>query len=122
MLLVGALALGAALAGARGRRLLALGLREGSHPSAALWIVRGIRGVAVSVALVALTAGLLSGQAWLLVFGAIFLAEELYETGVLAVVLRLAPGRSPATGGLPGPRSPGGSRVDSATSQGGGVA
>ena len=35
-------------------------------------------------------AGLLLEQTWLLVFGAVFLAEELYETGVLVLVLRMA--------------------------------
>ena len=35
-------------------------------------------------------AGLLREQTWLLVFGAVFLAEELYETGVLVLVLRMA--------------------------------
>ena len=39
---------------------------------------------------VALAAGLLLEQTWLLVFGAVFLAEELYETGVLVLVLRMA--------------------------------
>jgi NhaP-type Na+/H+ or K+/H+ antiporter len=29
-------------------------------------------------------------QTWLLVFGGVFLAEELYETGVVALVLRRA--------------------------------
>ena len=38
----------------------------------------------------ALAAGLLLEQMWLLVFGAVFLAEELYETGVLVLVLRMA--------------------------------
>jgi len=37
----------------------------------------------------ALAAGLLLEQMWLLVFGAVFLAEELYETGVLGLVLRM---------------------------------
>jgi hypothetical protein len=31
---------------------------------------------------------MLFGQDWLLVFGAVFLAEELYETGVIALILR----------------------------------
>ncbi|MGH7324433.1 MAG: hypothetical protein ACREJ9_07280 [Candidatus Rokuibacteriota bacterium] len=36
----------------------------------------------------ALASGLLFAQTWLIVFGVIFLAEELYETGVLALILR----------------------------------
>jgi hypothetical protein len=42
------------------------------------------------VAAWALAAGLLLEQTWLLVFGAVFLAEELYETGVLLLVLTMA--------------------------------
>ena len=38
----------------------------------------------------AAVAGLLLEQTWLLVLGAVFLAEELYETGVLVLVLRMA--------------------------------
>src|SRR5882724_13044842 len=38
----------------------------------------------------ALAAGLLLEQTWLLVFGAVVLAEELYETSVLVLVLRMA--------------------------------
>jgi hypothetical protein len=36
----------------------------------------------------ALAGGMLFGQDWLLVFGAVSLAEELYETGVIALILR----------------------------------
>jgi hypothetical protein len=46
--------------------------------------------VVVGVAAWALAGGLLFGQTWLLVFGAVFLAEELYETGVVALILRAA--------------------------------
>jgi hypothetical protein len=40
------------------------------------------------VAAAAVAGGLLSGQTGWLVLGAVFLAEELYETGVVALVLR----------------------------------
>jgi hypothetical protein len=82
------LALGGALAAVRGVRLFVRGCRDADHPSASLWIIRGIRGIVVAVGTWALAAGLLFGQTWLLVFGAIFLGEELYETGVVALVLR----------------------------------
>ena len=42
----------------------------------------------MALALVALAGGLLTGQTWLLIFGAIFLGEELYETEVLILLLR----------------------------------
>ena len=80
-------------AGVRGARLLAHGLRDADDPSAALWVVRGLRGIVVAVGLGALASGVLFEQRWLLVFGGIFLAEELYETGVLALILRVG-GRS----------------------------
>ena len=82
------LALGGASASFRGVRLLARGLRCADDPAASLWLVRGIRGIVVAVGATALAGGMLFGQDWLLVFGAVFLAEELYETGVLALILR----------------------------------
>jgi hypothetical protein len=35
-----------------------------------------------------LAIGTVLGQVWLLVFGALWLAEEIYETGILALILR----------------------------------
>ena len=77
-----------AWAGARGVRLLACGLKGGEDPSAPLWVVRGLRGLIVAICMAALAIGTLLGQAWLFVFGALWLAEEIYETGVLALILR----------------------------------
>jgi hypothetical protein len=73
---------------ARGVRLLAHGLRHADDESSSLRVIRGIRGVVVGVGLAAVAGGLALEQTWLLVFGAIFLAEELYETGVVVLVLR----------------------------------
>ena len=47
----------------------------------------------VPIAAAALAVGILFAQTGLLVFGGVFLAEELYETGVVALILR----RSSAT-------------------------
>jgi hypothetical protein len=77
-----------AWAGVRGFRLLGRGLRHGDDPEAPLWVVRGLRGVIVALCTAALAAGALFEQLWLVVFGAIWLAEEIYETGVLALILR----------------------------------
>lgn len=77
-----------AWAGARGVSLLARGLRRGEDPSAPLWIIRGLRGIIVAICLVVLAVGTVLGQVWLVVFGALWLAEEIYETGVLALILR----------------------------------
>ncbi len=68
--------------------LLVRGVRQPAVPGSVLCLVRGLQGVVVALALVALAGGLVFGQGWLLVFGAVFLAEELYETGLLILVLR----------------------------------
>jgi hypothetical protein len=74
----------------RGVRGVAGALRDADDPAASLRLVRGLRGMVVAVGVEALAAGVLFGQSWLLVFGGVFLAEELYETGVLALILRNA--------------------------------
>lgn len=80
--------IGAGWAGVRGARLLARGLRAGEDPAAPLWVIRGFRGLIVAICLVALAAGTLLGARWLIVVAALWLAEEIYETGVLALILR----------------------------------
>jgi hypothetical protein len=73
-----------------GARLVARALRRADDPASSLWLIRGIRGVVVAVAAASLAAGLLSASTGLLAFGVVFLGEELYETGVVARVLRAA--------------------------------
>jgi hypothetical protein len=77
-----------AWAGIRGVRLLADGLRHGDDPSGPPWVVRGLRGIILAICMAALAAGTVFGQFWLVVFRALWLAEEVYETGVLALILR----------------------------------
>ncbi len=60
----------------------------GARDADSLGLIRGIRALCVAVASWALAGGLVLGQTWLFVFGGVFLAEELYETGVVALVLR----------------------------------
>jgi hypothetical protein len=84
------LALGGAWAAVRGAALVVRAVRHADDPSSSLWIIRGIRGLVVAVAGWALAGGLLCEQTWLLVFGAVFLAEELYETGVVLLLLKTA--------------------------------
>ena len=69
----------------RGARHLARGLRD----AASLDVVRGIRGFAVTLAAAAFAIGVLSAETGFLVFGAIVLGEELYETGMLAAIIRV---------------------------------
>jgi hypothetical protein len=73
----------------RGAQWLVKGLREADRPAGAVGVVRGIRGVIVAVSLAALGGGVLLASPGLLVFGAIFLGEELYETGVVLLALRV---------------------------------
>jgi hypothetical protein len=77
-------------AGRRGIVLFVRGVRHADDARASLWVIRGIRGIVVAVSAGALAGGMLFGVTWLLVFGVIFLAEELYETGVVALILRAA--------------------------------
>jgi len=75
-------------AACRGVHLLVSGLRPASQPTGALWVVRGLRGVIVAVGAASLGGGVLLASKGLLVFGVIFLAEELYETSVVLLALR----------------------------------
>jgi hypothetical protein len=83
----------------RGVQLLVKGLRQADHPSGSLWVVRGIRGWIVALSMGALSGGVLWANKGLLAFGAIFLGEELYETGVVLLALRagLKARRAPAS-------------------------
>jgi hypothetical protein len=74
--------------GGRGLQLLGRGGRRAGEDAAPLWIARGLRGLVVAIGALSLAGGLLLEQTWLLVFGTIFLAEEIYETGVLILLLR----------------------------------
>jgi hypothetical protein len=72
----------------RGVRWLINWLREADRPSGAVGVVRGILGVIVMVSIAALGGGVRFTSPGLLGFGAIFLGEELYETGVVLLALR----------------------------------
>jgi hypothetical protein len=81
--------LSAVAAAWRGGYGLSRGLREADRSSGALWLVRGLRGVIITVAMVTLGSGVLLASNGLLVFAAVFLSEELYETGVVLLTLRM---------------------------------
>ena len=82
----GLLAAAAAWLAVRSARLVARALRE----ARALDLVRGIRVLILSLVSALFAVGVLSANSGFLVMGAIILAEELYETGVLVAVLRLS--------------------------------
>ena len=81
-------ALGGLWAGVRGVRLLIRGLRAANDPHGALWVIRGLRGLIVWICLTGLALGAVLEETWLLVVAGLWLLEEIYETGVLALILR----------------------------------
>ena len=88
---VGLLALAGICAALRGARLVCRGLRQASS----LDVVRGIRMAVVALAAGFFALSLLSANTGFLVLGALVLGEELYETGLLAVVIRLGDRSTP---------------------------
>jgi len=85
MTIIGVLAVMIAMVlGSQGLRRMRRGLRD----AASLELVRGIRRLVTAAAVAVSALALLTGESGLLAFAAVFLAEELYETGVLALVIR----------------------------------
>src|SRR5690349_24732035 len=98
------------------------GMRRGLRAAESLTLVRGIRRLVTAIALGVLALGLLTGTRGLAAFAVVFLGEELYETGVLLLIIsrseapparatpRAPPGPAPrrsspaAAGSQPGPR------------------
>jgi len=69
---------------AHGVRLLARGVMH----SVPIDLIRGIRACVVAFASVACVVGFLRAETGFLVLGALVLGEELYETGLICLVLR----------------------------------
>jgi hypothetical protein len=82
----GLLLLVGGLSAVRGTRRLFRGLGQ----AVPLEVVRGLRGWVIAIAAAAFAAGILSAQTGFIAFGLVFLAEELYETGIVAVIIRRA--------------------------------
>jgi len=61
----------------------------GHHPMA---VVRGLRGLVISITALAWAASVHWGQEWLFIIGLIILAQELYEMGVITLILRVGRG------------------------------
>ena len=51
-------------------------------------IVRGLRGLIISLTTLAWAVGIYWEQEWLLIIGLVILAQEMYEMGVLSLILR----------------------------------
>ena len=85
MTIIGVLAVMIAMVlGSSGLRRMRRGLRD----AASLELVRGIRRLVTAAAVAVFALALLTGERGLFAFAAVFLAEELYETGMLALVIR----------------------------------
>ncbi len=74
----------------RGTRLVAKGLRNPDHPQQTLWVVRGFRRGITAIATAFFAGGLYFHATWPLIFGAVFLGEELLETGIMILALKKA--------------------------------
>src|SRR5215831_21255511 len=81
------------VAARHGARRLTGGLRH-ARP---LDVIQGIRSAVVALAALAFAGGVLLAQGGLLVLGAVFLGEELYETGLLAAIIRAGERSPPAS-------------------------
>lgn len=71
----------------RGSRQLFRGLRQPEHPDQSAWVVRGIRWGIVAIGLLFIAGGFAWGRGWPFLFGAVFLGEELFETGIMSLAL-----------------------------------
>ena len=87
-LVPGLLVLAAIVCFVHAARMLGRMFKDHDHPDSAFWLIRGGRALIVSIALVAIAAGLHFDAAALRLFGVVFLLEELYETGMVLAVLR----------------------------------
>ena len=71
-----------------GTKNFTTGIRYPDRPDQTLRVVRGIRGGIIAIALTSIAAGLLSTTTWPVIFGLVFLGEELLETGIMVLALR----------------------------------
>jgi hypothetical protein len=88
---VGLLVLVGGYAAVRGARLFVHGFVEAS----ALHLVRGIRAIIVAFVAGLFAVGVLFAESGFFAFGALILAEEIYETGLLALLVRLGERSAP---------------------------
>ncbi len=87
-LLIDGLAVLAAVFGWRAVRHLTHALRDPDHADSSVRLVRGIRGLIVAVTSVVFALGIIYESRAMLLIAAVILGEELYETGVVLLVLR----------------------------------
>ena len=88
MLFVDGLAVLAAVFGWRAVRHLARALRDPDDAESSIRLVRGVRALIVAVTSVVFALGIVYESRTMLLIAAVILGEELYETGVVLLVLR----------------------------------
>jgi len=87
-LLIGSLCVLAALATAYGMPRMWAALRRPEEDGAPLLLIRGLRAFIVALAFAAIAFGRWTASNGFVLFGVFFLAEELYETGLILLILR----------------------------------
>jgi hypothetical protein len=78
----------AAVLGWRAVRYVRRALRHSGDDDSSLRLIRGIRALIAAAASVAFALGILYGSRATILIAAVILGEELYETGVLLLLLR----------------------------------
>lgn len=71
----------------RGAKLLFRGLRHPADPDQSDHVVRGIRRGIIAIGLLFLAGGFFWATVWPFIFAAVFLGEELFETGIMLAAL-----------------------------------
>ena len=87
-LVVDGLVVLAAVSGWRSIRHVARALRDPDHADSSLMLVRGIRALIVAATSVVFALGIIYESRAMLLIASVILGEELYETGVVLLVLR----------------------------------
>lgn len=72
----------------RGIRHSARSFRSPGHEKQSQWMIRGIRDHILAIGLMCFAVGLWRWSAPWLLFGLVFLAEEIVETGIMLIALR----------------------------------
>lgn len=71
----------------RGDVMLLRGFRNPEDPEQSAWIIRGFRRAIVAIGLLFLAGGFYWAAVWPFIFAAVFLGEELFETGIMLAAL-----------------------------------
>ncbi len=81
----------AAVLGWRAVRYVGRALRDSGDDDSSIRLIRGIRALIAAAASVAFALGIIYGSRATILIAAVILGEELYETGVLLLLLRRRP-------------------------------